>query len=264
VPDSDRRGTLLCPSVGGYGLSGNLRNESPCWQVGLTQAPRGSWRVRTSFMRLRLTLARAGSCGGEVKPGGFKHPFRRRRADVSGAGTRRRPLRGRRRAFVAAVAVIMVFGVVTARLFVWPAQGLPGRVSAIVVLAGPGDRLSVALRLAREHQAPTLVVSQGWQGYGGPCPPTTPGVKIICFEPNPGDTRGEAEFIGRLAKRSRWHSVVLVTDRAQDTRARVRVRRCFNGSVYVVTASLSADAWPYAIAYEWAALFKALVLQRAC
>jgi hypothetical protein len=157
-----------------------------------------------------------------------------------------------------------VFVLVTARLLVWPAQGMPARVDAIVMLAGPGDRLAVATQLAREERAPVLVVSRGWEGYGGPCPPKTPGVKLICFDPNPGDTRGEAEFAGQLAEKYGWHSVVLVTSPTQDTRARILMRRCFGGSIYVVTASLPWDAWPYQIAYGWGALAKALILQRAC
>ena len=98
---------------------------------------------------------------------------------------------------------------------------MPARVSAIVMLAGPGDRLPVALQLAREHRAPVLVVSRGSQGYGGPCPPPVPGVKLICFDPDPGTTRGEAEALGRLAKQFHWSSVVLVTTSFQDTRARI-------------------------------------------
>jgi uncharacterized SAM-binding protein YcdF (DUF218 family) len=162
------------------------------------------------------------------------------------------------------MALVTAFGLVTARLFVWPEAGMPARVSAIVMLAGPGNRLSVAVQLAREHRAPMLVVSQGVQGYGGPCPPEMPGVKLICFDPNPGDTRGEAEFAGRLAKRYHWSSVVLVTTRVQDTRARLLVGRCFGGPIYVITAPLPAGSWPQQIAYEWGALFKALVLYRAC
>lgn len=172
--------------------------------------------------------------------------------------------RGRRWAVTALMAVVVMFGIVSTRLFVWPAQGMPAHVSAIVVLAGPGNRLPVALQLAREHRAPVLVVSQGWQGYGGPCPPTTPGVKLICFEPNPGDTRGEAEFAGRLAKRFHWSSIVLVATSPQDTRARILVRRCFGGSIYVVTAPLPVDSWPYQLAYGWGSLVKALVLDRTC
>jgi uncharacterized SAM-binding protein YcdF (DUF218 family) len=182
-----------------------------------------------------------------------------------GTGDRRRGFsRVRRRVFAALMALFVAFLLVTARLLVWPAQGMPARVSAIVMLAGPGDRLPVALQLAREHRAPVLVVSQGWQGYGGPCPPAVPDVKLICFDPDPGNTRGEAEYVGRLAERYHWRSVVLVTTRTQDTRARLIVGRCFAGSVYVVTASLPGSAWPYQIAYGWGALLKALAVQRAC
>jgi len=170
----------------------------------------------------------------------------------------------RSRIFIAAVVLIAAFSIATARLIIWPAQGMPARVSAIVMLAGPENRLPVALQLAREHRAPILVVSRGWMGYGGPCPQMTPGVKLVCFDPNPGDTRGEAEFAGRLANRYGWRSVVLVTARGQDTRARILLRRCFSGSIYVVTTPLPWYDMPDQIAYQWAALAKALLLHRAC
>jgi hypothetical protein len=159
---------------------------------------------------------------------------------------------------------LLVFAAVTARLFVWPAIGMPSQVGAIVMLAGPGDRLAVALDLARQRRAPVLVVSQGQHGYGGPCPSATPGVRLICFDPDPGNTRGEAEFVGRLARAYHWISVVLVTSRAQDTRARIVVGRCFGGHVYVATGPLPLRQWPYEIAYGWAALVKALVVERSC
>ena len=187
--------------------------------------------------------------------------FRTRRAAADG---RPGPSRAWRRILAVVAAVVVAFGAVTARLLVWPAQGMPARVSAIVMLAGPGNRLRVALELAREHRAPVLVVSRGWQGYGGPCPPPVPGVKLICFDPDPGTTRGEAEALGRLAKRFRWSSVVLVTTAFQDTRARMIAERCFGGSTYVVTAPLPLSSWPYQIAYGWGALLKALVIYRTC
>ena len=162
------------------------------------------------------------------------------------------------------MAIVVALGVITARLLVWPAQGAPANVNAIVMLAGPGNRLPVALQLAREHLAPVLVISRGWQGYGGPCPAAISGVKLICFDPDPGDTRGEAEFTGRLAQRYHWKSIVVVATMAQDTRARILVRRCFSGSLYVITASVPWDNWPYQIAYGWAALVKALVVYRVC
>lgn len=169
-----------------------------------------------------------------------------------------------RRVLAVLAVVVVAFVVITARLLVWPAQGLPARVSAIVMLAGPGARTRVALELARQHRAPVLAVSRGWQGYGGPCPPPVPGVKLICFEPDPGNTRGEAEALGRLAKQYRWSSVVLVTTTFQDTRARILAKRCFGGSVYVIAAPMPLSSWPYQIAYGWGALAKALVVHRAC
>jgi uncharacterized SAM-binding protein YcdF (DUF218 family) len=177
---------------------------------------------------------------------------------------RRGPWHAKRRGLTVLVAVIMAFGLVTGRLFVWPAQGMSASVSAIVMLAGPGNRLPVALQLARERRAPVLVVSRGWRGYGGPCPSPIPGMKLICFDPDPGNTRGEAEALGRLAKQFRWSSVVLVTTRTQDTRARMMVERCFGGSIYVVTAPMPMRSWPYQIAYGWGALLKALIVYRAC
>ena len=143
----------------------------------------------------------------------------------------RRFLRGWRRTFVVAIAPVLAFIVVTAVVLVWPARGMPSRVNAIIMLAGTGDRLATAVSLAREHRAPVLVVSRGRQGYGGPCPPTTPGVKTICFDPDPGDTRGEAEFAGKLARHYGWRSVVLVTTPEQATRARIMMGRCFSGSI---------------------------------
>ena len=89
-------------------------------------------------------------------------------------------------------------------------------------------------------------------------------MKLICFAPSPSNTHGEAEFAGQLAKRYHMTSVVLVTTRSQDTRARIALGNCFGGSVYVITASLPLSNWPYQIAYEWGALIKALFLYRAC
>jgi uncharacterized SAM-binding protein YcdF (DUF218 family) len=89
-------------------------------------------------------------------------------------------------------------------------------------------------------------------------------VTVTCFVPTPRTTQGEAEFVGRLAADHHWHSIVLVTGRTQDTRARLRMERCFGGEVHVVTVGHSITRWPFAITYEWAATIKALMLQTAC
>ena len=68
-----------------------------------------------------------------------------------------------------------------------------------------------------------------------------PGVRTICFNPNPDTTQGEAEYAARLARQYHWHSIALVTITAQDSRARLRMERCFSGHVYVMTAPTPAQ-----------------------
>jgi hypothetical protein len=196
----------------------------------------------------------------------YAMPLIKRRPAGTPADTGRRgPLRGWRRKVLAVAAILFVaFASTTARVFIWPVQGAPARVNAIVMLAGPGDRLPVALRLAAEHHAPVLVVSRGWMGYGGPCPPPTPGVKTICFDPDPGDTRGEAEYVGRLARQYGWHSLLLVVTPPQAVRAQLLFRRCFSGQAYVTTAPLPLGDWPYQIAYGWGAMVKAVFSGAGC
>jgi len=185
----------------------------------------------------------------------------------------RAPRRRRRRKVViwTIAAVFLAFCGLTARLFVFPASGMPAHVDAIVMMAGPGDRFRTALTLAAQHRAPVLVLSSGDRGpggsaqaFGGPCAPPVPRVKEICFNPNPDTTQGEAEYAARLARQYHWHSVALVTITPQDSRARLRMERCFSGHVYVMTAPTPAAYWPYELAYEWAATVKALTINRSC
>jgi uncharacterized SAM-binding protein YcdF (DUF218 family) len=184
---------------------------------------------------------------------------------MSARGPRRRP--GRLGCLAIALAVALTgFGTATARLFVWPPAGLPVRVDAIVMLNGPGSRLSTALALARAHRAATVVISRGsprW-AHGGDCAPRIAGVQIICFDPRPATTRGEAEFAGRLARQRHWHSIALVTTAPQDLVARLRAGRCFGGETYVVNAPLALLQWPSSIVHEWGSVIRAVAFQRAC
>jgi hypothetical protein len=169
-----------------------------------------------------------------------------------------------RRAAIALAAVLIAVSALTGRLFVWPAQGMPARVNAIVMLNAPGATLPVALRLARQHRAGYLLISQGTRASHYACPRPVPQVKLICFHPSPATTQGEAEFVGRQARQHHWRSVAVVAITPQASRARLRLERCFGGQVYVVTAPVPLGSWPYEIAYEWGAVAKALVLQRSC
>jgi hypothetical protein len=182
---------------------------------------------------------------------------------VAAVASRRRT-RGRKLLITVAALLVLVLAA-TARLIVWPVQGMPARVSAIVALDSPGQPLDVAFRLAGQHRAAFLVVSQGRPVARDPCPPPVPGVTLICFTPNPATTRGEAEFVGRLARKYHWQSIAVVAITPQASRARLRFRRCFPGHVHVVTVRrVRPGRWAYEIGYEWAALSKAFLFQQAC
>jgi uncharacterized SAM-binding protein YcdF (DUF218 family) len=163
---------------------------------------------------------------------------------------------------------ILACAVCTARLFIWPdLPPLPQRADAIVELGGPAiegrDRL--AIHLAREHRAAFLVQSTTVKEAGTDrCLPATRSVTVLCFHPLPGTTRGEAQWIAREARRRNWRSVIVVTTPDQAWRARLRVRRCFDGEVYSATSRLPFSMWFRQIPYQWLASAKALTVQRAC
>lgn len=175
----------------------------------------------------------------------------------------------RRWPMVIGVLLIMVGALTfaTARWIVWPPeQVMPATVDAIVMLNGPGGRFSTTLDLARQHRAPVVAISRGsaYWGHGSVCAPKIQKVRVICFDPSPASTRGEAEFAGRLAARYHWRSVAVIAIAPQDTVARLRLGRCFGGKIYVVNAPLSVLRWPYQIVYEWGSTLKALIFQRTC
>ena len=168
--------------------------------------------------------------------------------------------------WAAAVLFVLVAGV-TARVYVWPPDAsMPAHVDAIVKLGGFGDRDDAALTLALQRRAPVLVDSTLdplQAGFTG-CAPRIPQVEVICFNPVPPTTRGEARFVGELAARYGWRSVVLVTTPDQAWRARLRMRRCFTGAVYSSTTRLPLYDWVWTIPYQWAATAKALFLEPDC
>jgi hypothetical protein len=177
--------------------------------------------------------------------------------------------KGRKRwRYIAAALIVILaaFAAATARWFVWPQQGMPRHVDAIVMLNGPGDRLDTALDLAWTHRAGTIVISRGFRywGHGSVCAPRIPRVKVICFDPDPATTRGEAEFAGRLAHQYHWRAIVLVAVAPQDIVARLRVGRCFSGKIYLVNARMTVFEWLYEIPYEWGSTVKALSVQQTC
>jgi uncharacterized SAM-binding protein YcdF (DUF218 family) len=166
------------------------------------------------------------------------------------------------------VVVLVVGGLLTARLFVWPDVRGPRHADGVVVLSGDfGDRLAKGLALVRAGVAPTLVLDgrPDFPAVSQLCQSAEP-FEVVCLRPEPDSTRSEAQAVGRLAADRRWATVVVVTNRSHATRAQVLFDRCVAGHVAVV----GTDP-PYgrrmavgAVLHEWLGLLDALLLVRNC
>jgi uncharacterized SAM-binding protein YcdF (DUF218 family) len=149
-------------------------------------------------------------------------------------------------------------------LFVFPRTDSPGRANAVVVLSGSNyDRLTKGLALMRAGVAPVLLVSDGRRTAPELCNRRKP-YRVICFQPHPFSTRGEAEEVARLAVARGWRRVDVVTSRYHVYRARLIVKRCYHGSLRVVASE--PHLWDYVVggASEWPKLALALVVRRHC
>jgi len=174
--------------------------------------------------------------------------------------------RTRHRAAALSALALLLLAAVSMYLFVWPdLPPLPPRADAIINLGTPVMDDTTALALAHEHRAPILAEVAIPEEVGTQlCLPPVPGVTIVCFYPDPNTTRGEARFIGQMARQHQWTSVIIVTTPDHAWRARLRVSRCFPGAIYVATLHMPAWRWLIAIPYQWAATLKALLIERGC
>jgi uncharacterized SAM-binding protein YcdF (DUF218 family) len=148
----------------------------------------------------------------------------------------------------------------------------PARADVVVVLSGGlNSRLDPALALMRRDVAPTLAISgafhgANWKkarklcrgGYG------RLRYRVLCFEPTPFSTQGEARAIERLAREHQWTRVVVVTSTFHVTRAHLLVRRCYDGAVWMVGTHTPWWKFPADWVGETAKLATQLTYQRGC
>jgi uncharacterized SAM-binding protein YcdF (DUF218 family) len=165
---------------------------------------------------------------------------------------------------LAVLSALGLLAALTAALVVWPYEQPPQRADAVVVLGARSapDRLNAALRLMQRGTARTLVVltppedsplCRGAEPY-----------EVMCIMPRPFKTWGEAEEIGRLAKRRSWKRLTVVTSTYHVTRARLLVARCFHGSLAVVGSKSSGiPVGPWRALHELGGLAYA-ILRPSC
>lgn len=173
-------------------------------------------------------------------------------------------LQRHRKLSVAAAVLLLAFLTASSLLFVWPASDRPQHVDAILSLNGADEaaREREAVSLAEAGYSHVLLFSQG-NYRSTPCP-RVPRVHVVCFWPHPARTTGEVEFGAAYARRHGYDSLMVIPGRAQATRSRLLMRRCFSGQLVVVPAPAQVFHLPFEVLYEWGALIKALVVDRQC
>lgn len=143
-------------------------------------------------------------------------------------------------------------------LFVLRADDAVTSADAVVVLFGGRARLPVGIELMERGVAPVLVVSQGRdRGWRSPGLCDRRDIRMLCPVADDESTRGEARLIGRLARERGWDSLVVVSSRFHLFRARLLIRRCYEGRLAMVGARSPAWRLPYQVAWEWAKLARA-------
>ena len=170
-----------------------------------------------------------------------------------------------RRVLLALAALVAAWLIASVFLFLRPHEDSPGRVDAVVVLAGDADhRIPRGRELVRHGASSLLVLSREpgsrWDPWRSLCRQP----RIECFDANPYSTQGEAEAVARLARRNGWRSVAVVSSRYHVFRARMLFRRCLKARVSVVGATYDWRLLPLVLPLETAKLIWALAVDRHC
>lgn len=184
----------------------------------------------------------------------------------------RRPARWPRRLKVAGAvvgALFLVWLAVCSIVLLHPdvTEG-PQPADAVFVL-GPSDetRVEHARDLMEQGLAPTVVYATPQGDFGGGAeaetdelgkPDCDTGVayEVICFEPDPSTTQGEAMKMRDLAAERGWDDVIVITMRPHVPRAQLIVDRCYEGQTQWSPIDYVDSYWKH----PWVT-FKAFVYQ---
>ncbi|GAC67957.1 YdcF family protein [Gordonia soli] len=181
-------------------------------------------------------------------------------------------MRGRLIGLVAVLVVAIAavtYGLVGGAVFADASADRLRPADAIVVLGGEHDgREQYGLDLARRGLASTVLISDPY-GRGDDvteqyCRARIPGVEVICFEPDPSTTRGEAGYVERLASERGWKHVIAISWRYHLPRVRHIFGQCFGGEVTAVDTPrdyrFSAAQWGFVYAYQIAGYIKSEIV----
>jgi hypothetical protein len=180
--------------------------------------------------------------------------------------------RHRRLTAAAVLAVVAVAALIAGyRLYATPTTdpvSAAAPADAILALGGDVRVAWDAYRLAEQGVAKTVVLSNPYrpETLADLCAHPPGSVPVTCFVPDPATTRGEAEELRRLVAKNGWDDVIVMTPRFHVSRARMIVRRCYQGRLAMVAAprQYSALTWIYQFGYQTAGYAKAYLVDRGC
>ncbi|WP_147294420.1 hypothetical protein [Arthrobacter sp. RT-1] len=160
-------------------------------------------------------------------------------------------------------------------LYVWPRADTPEPVDALFVLAPQGARTALAEQLMEQGIADTLAISApgGDDAAIDQLCKQKRAYRIICFDPDPVTTQGEARAIQALSNEYGWENVSVLTAQFHVTRSRILIQRCYKGSLAMIPFArampiiefphVGQSSWAYHFVYESAAFVK-VALRREC
>ncbi len=165
---------------------------------------------------------------------------------------------------------VLAFALLTNQWFLSPAVAAePLEADAIIVLAGGGDRTGKGAELAEAGLAPVIVYADPGRDQGSVTAnrycngrESLP-VEVICVDPQPAKTQGEARAATLLAEQRGWENLIVVASTDQITRARRLFDRCGDAELQMVDVAHTSSPLTRSV-YEWGATLKSVTVKRGC
>lgn len=163
------------------------------------------------------------------------------------------------------VIVAGILAVIVAAIFVvyvFPPSAAPARDPDVVMVVGPADRWRIdwAQQLRGDHAQLALSVAPGER------PPECGEAGVICFQPTPFTTQGEARELRSLMHAHHWRTATVVTVTPHVLRTQMRMDWCVPRGVTVVgrATGLTPRDWLYQVVYQTAGFAKAAIVTPGC
>lgn len=182
-----------------------------------------------------------------------------------GSRTRSRARRRRARPWTAALVVLAMVGGITTTVALVPRHDTIGAVDAVIVLGGgAGERLALGRELADEREVPLVLSAEAIDE--GARSGLTCDVEVVCLEPVPVTTAGEARTTRSLADQRGWDRIAVATSSYHVNRTRMLFGQCHGPRVDVfgVRASGSFATDLYRYTRELAGRIAGATIRRAC